>query len=66
MNLSIMPIVLLIIILAVIVYFIKKAYKYKTEREKNAIQKSLIAYLLTDSFLISWLVYRKNYPNDHL
>lgn len=23
-------------------------------------------YLLTDSWLISWLVYRKNDPNDHL
>lgn len=38
----------------------------KTEREKSAIKKSFIAYLLTDSWLISWLVYRKNDPNDHL
>lgn len=58
--------VVLIIILVATVYYVSKAMRYKTEREKSAIKKSCIAYLLTDSLLISWLVYRKNDPNDHL
>ena len=56
--------VVLIIILVATVYYVSKAMRYKTEREKSA--RTNIAYLLTDSWLISWLVYRKNDPNDHL
>lgn len=70
MKQSFISIAILIIILAATVYFVSKAMRYKmrykTEREKSAIKKSFIAYLLTDSWLISWLVYRKNDPNDHL
>lgn len=64
MKQSFISIAILIIILAATVYFVSKAMRYtmryKTEREKSAIKKSFIAYLLTDSWLISWLVYRKN------
>lgn len=63
---SVISIVLLVIIIGVIVYFIMKSRKYKTEKEKNAIDKGLVAYLFTNSFLVSWLVYRKNKNNDHL
>lgn len=66
MKQSFISIAILIIILVATVYFVSKAMRYKTEREKSAIKKSFIAYLLTDSLLISWLVYRKNDPNDHL
>lgn len=66
MKQSIISIVLLVIIIGVIVYFIMKSRKYKTEKEKNAIDKGLVAYLFTNSFLVSWLVYRKNKNNDHL
>ena len=66
MNQSVISIILLVSIISVIVYFIMKSRKYKTEKEKNAIDMSLIAYLLTNSFLVSWLVYRKNKNNDHL
>ena len=65
MKQSIISIVLLVIIIGVIVYFIMKSRKYKTEKEKNAIDKGLVAYLFTNSFLVSWLVYRKNKNNDH-
>ena len=65
MKQSIISIVLLVIIIGVIVYFIMKSRKYKTEKEKNAIDKGLVAYLFTNSFLVSWLVYRKN-NNDRL
>ncbi len=57
---------LMIILIALIVYFALKSLRYKNEREKTAIKKSFIAYLLTDSLLISWLVYKKNDPTDHL
>ena len=66
MKQSIISIVLLVIIIGVIVYFIMKSRKYKTEKEKNAIDKGLVAYLFTNSFLVSWLVYRKNKNHDHL
>ena len=66
MKQSIISIVLLVIIIGVIVYFIMKSRKYKTEKEKNAIDKGLVAYLFTNSFIVSWLVYRKNKNNDHL
>ena len=66
MKQSIISIVLLVIIIGVIVYFIMKSRKYKTEKEKNAIDTGLVAYLFTNSFLVSWLVYRKNKNNDHL
>ena len=66
MKQSIISIVLLVIIIGVIVYFIMKSSNYKTEKEKNAIDKGLVAYLFTNSFLVSWLVYRKNKNNDHL
>ncbi len=57
---------LMIILIALIVYFVLKSLRYKNEREKTAIKKSFIAYLLTNSLLISWLVYKKNDPTDHL
>ena len=66
MKQSIISIVLLVIIIGVIVYFIMKSRKYKTEKEKNAIDNGLVAYLFTNSFLVSWLVYRKNKNNDQL
>ena len=66
MKQSVISIVLLVIIIGVIVYFIMKSRKYKTEKEKTAIDKGLFAYLLTNSFLVRWLVYRKNKNNDHL
>lgn len=66
MKQSVISIVLLVIIIGVIVYFIMKSRKYKTEKEKNAIDKGLVAYLFTNIFLVSWLVYRKNKNNDHL
>ena len=46
-------------------YLIMKSRKYKSEKEKNAIDKGLIAYLFTSSFIVSWIVYRKN-NNDRL
>lgn len=66
MGISIVMLFLIIAMMALIIYFVLKSLKHKNEREKTAIKKSLIAYMLTDSLLISWLVYRKNDPTDHL
>ena len=49
-----------------IVFMALKPRASQTEREKNAHRKSLIAYLLTNSILISWLVYKRNTPKDRL
>ena len=65
MKQSIISIILLVIVVAVTAYLIMKSRKYKSEKEKNAIDKGLIAYLFTSSFIVSWIVYRKN-NNDRL
>lgn len=66
MKVSIVSLACLIIILLVIGYFVKQSMKYKTEKEKYATKKGFLAYLLTNSFLIGWLVYKKNNTNDRL
>ena len=66
MKLSIVSLACLIILLLVIGYFVKQSMKYKTEKEKDATKKGFLAYLLTNSFLIGWLVYKKNNINDRL
>lgn len=63
---SVISIVLLLAVIAVIACFIMKIRKYKSEKEKNAIDKGVIAYLLTSSALAGWLVYRKNNNNNRL
>ena len=66
MKLSIVSLACLIILLLVIGYFVKQSMKYKTEKEKYATKKGFLAYLLTNSLLIGWLVYKKNNTNDRL
>lgn len=66
MKLSIISLAILIILLLVIGYLVKQSMKYKTEKEKDATKKGFLAYLLTNSFLIGWLVYKKNNTNDRL
>ncbi len=65
-KLSIISLAFLVIILLVIGYFVKQSMKYKTEKEKDASKKGFLAYLLTNSLLIGWLVYKKNNTNDRL
>ena len=66
MKLSIISLAILIILLLVIGYLVKQSMKYKTEKEKDASKKGFLAYLLTNSLLIGWLVYMKNNTNDRL
>ena len=60
MKINILMLFLMIILMALIVYFVLKSLRYKNEREKDAVRKSFIAYLMTNSLLISWLVYKKS------
>ena len=66
MKLSMISLAILIILLLVIAYLVKQSMKYKTEKEKDASKKGFLAYLLTNSLLIGWLVYKKNNTNDRL
>ena len=66
MKLSIISLAIFIILLLVISYLVKQSMKYKTEKEKDASKKGFLAYLLTNSLLIGWLVYKKNNTNDRL
>ena len=66
MKLSMISLAILIILLLVIAYLVKQSMKYKTEKEKDASKKGFLAYLLTNSLLIGWLVYKKNNTNDCL
>ena len=60
MKINILMLFLMIILMALIVYFVLKSLRYKNEREKDEARKSFIAYLMTNSLLISWLVYKKS------
>ena len=66
MKISIVSLVFLRVLLLAIGYFVKQSMKYKSEKEKAATKKGFLAYLLTNSLLISWLVYKKNNTNDRL
>ena len=66
MKINILMLFLMIILMALVIYFVLKSLRYKNEREKDAVRKSFIAYLMTNSLLISWLFYKKNDPTDHL
>ena len=44
----------------------KKIMSEKTAMEKEAINKGLLTYFITDSPLLGWLVYRKNDPKNRL
>lgn len=56
----------MLIFLMIIFYIIKMKTKYKSETEKEAVRKGFIAYVLTNSPIIGWIVYKRNNPNDHL
>lgn len=63
-----MNVVALLIVIAVclLVFLAVKPHSSQTESEQNARRKGLIAYFFSNSLLISWLVYKKNKPQDRL
>lgn len=63
-----MNVVALLIVIAVclLVFLAVKPRSAQTESEQKAGRKGLIAYFFSNSLLISWLVYKKNKPQDRL
>lgn len=66
MKQAVISLIILITVLAIIAYFVIKSLKYKSEKERRAISKGLIAYLLTESLLVSWIVYLRDSKNNRL
>ncbi len=62
--LILLAIMLCIPIVAIRLY--KRQMSEKTAMEKDAINKGLLAYFVTDSPILGWLVYRKNDPKNRL
>ena len=62
--LILLAIMLFILIVGIKIY--KKTMSEKTAMEKDAINKGLLAYFITDSPILGWLVYRKNDPKNRL
>ena len=62
--LILLAIMLFILIVGIKIY--KKTMSEKTAMEKDAINKGLLAYFITDSPILGWLVYRKNEPKNRL
>ena len=66
---SVATLILLAIILCILIVVIriyKRKMSEKTAMEKDAINKGLLAYFITDSPLLGWIVYRKNDPKNSL
>ena len=66
---SLAVLILLAIMLSIFIVGIKiykKTMSEKTAMEKDAINKGLLAYFITDSPILGWLVYRKNDPKNRL
>jgi len=57
---------MILCILIVVIRIYKRQMSEKTAMEKDAINKGLLAYFITDSPLLGWLVYRKNDPKNSL
>ena len=63
---SLILLAIMLCILIVVIRIYKRLMKEKTAIEKDAINKGLLAYFITDSPILSWLVYRKNDPKNKL
>jgi len=63
-SFSLATLVMIIIPVCLYVLIYKHITADKTEKEKDAIKKGFLTYLLTDSALFGWLVYKRNNPND--
>ena len=51
---------IMLCILIVVIRIYKRLMQEKTAIEKDAINKGLLAYFITDSPILGWLVYRNN------
>jgi hypothetical protein len=56
---SLILLAIMLCILIVVIRRYKRLMQEKTAIEKDAINKGLLAYFITDSPILGWLVYRK-------
>ena len=64
---SFILLVIMAVILILLIVFIRtfsKYYKAKTSLEKDAINKGFLAYMVTNSAIIGWLVYNRTNPKN--
>ena len=57
---SLILLAIMLCILIVVIRIYKRLMSEKTAMEKDAINKGLLAYFITDSPILGWLVYRNN------
>ena len=63
---SLILLAIMLCILIVVIRIYKRLMQEKSAIEKDAINKGLLAYFITDSPILGWLVYRKNDPKNRL
>ena len=63
---SLILLAIMLCILIVVIRIYKRLMSEKTAMEKDAINKGLLAYFITDSPILGWLVYQKNDPKNRL
>ncbi len=63
---SLILLAIMLCILIVVIRIYKRLMQEKTAIEKDAINKGLLAYFITDSPILGWFVYRKNDPKNRL
>ena len=64
---SFILLIIMAVILVLLIVFIRtfsKYYKAKTSIEKDAINKGFLAYMVTNSAIIGWLVYNRTNPKN--
>ena len=64
---SFIILIIMAVILVLLIVFIRtfsKYYKAKTSMEKDAINKGFLAYMVTNSAIIGWLVYNRTNPKN--
>lgn len=66
MKQAVLSLILIIAVLTILASLVIKMLKYKNEKEKKAIHKGLIAYIFTESLLLSWIVYLKDSRSNRL
>ena len=63
---SLILLAIMLCILIVVIRIYKRLMSEKTAMEKDAINKGLLAYFITDSPILGWFVYRKNDTKNRL
>ena len=64
---SFIILIIMAVILVLLIVFIRtfsKYYKAKTSLEKDSINKGFLAYMVTNSAIIGWLVYNRTNPKN--